>query len=64
MESLTMSKPDITKFETIVQQVIRLQNLQDSLRFNFNAEDQKINSRLIDLINQKIDRLEKELADD
>ena len=63
MESLTM-KPDITKFETIVQQVIRLQNLQDSLRFNFNAEDQKINSRLIDLINQKIDRLEKELADD
>jgi len=57
-------KPDITKFETIVQQVIRLQNLQDSLRFNFNAEDQKINSRLIDLINQKIDRLEKELADD
>tara|TARA_R100001460_G_scaffold43878_2_gene80212 strand:+ start:1000 stop:1179 length:180 start_codon:yes stop_codon:yes gene_type:complete len=59
-----MSKPDITKFETIVQQVIRLQNLQDSLRFNFNAEDQKINSRLIDLINQKIDRLEKELADD
>ena len=64
MESLTMSKPDITKFETLVQQVIRLQNLQDSLRFNFNAEDQKINSRLIDLINQKIDRLEKELADD
>ena len=63
MESLTM-KPDITKFETLVQQVIRLQNLQDSLRFNFNAEDQKINSRLIDLINQKIDRLEKELADD
>ncbi len=59
-----MSKPDITKFETIVQQVIRLQNLQDSLRFNFNAEDQKINSRLIDLINQKIDKLEKELADD
>ena len=59
-----MSKPDITKFETLVQQVIRLQNLQDSLRFNFNAEDQKINSRLIDLINQKIDRLEKELADD
>ena len=57
-------KPDITKFETIVQQVIRLQNLQDSLRFNFNAEDQKINSRLIDLIKQKIDRLEKELADD
>ena len=57
-------KPDITKFETIVQQVIRLQNLQDSLRFNFNAEDQKINSRLIDLINQKLDRLEKELADD
>ena len=63
MESLTMSKPE-TKFETLVQQVIRLQNLQDSLRFNFNAEDQKINSRLIDLINQKIDKLEKELADD
>ncbi len=58
-----MSKPE-TKFETLVQQVIRLQNLQDSLRFNFNAEDQKINSRLIDLINQKIDKLEKELADD
>ena len=57
-------KPEITKFERTVQQVIRLQNLQDSLRFNFNAEDQSINARLIDLINQKIDKLEKELADD
>lgn len=57
-------KPEITKFETLVHQVIRLQNLQDKLRFNFNAEDQKTNSILIDLINQKIDKLEKELADD
>lgn len=57
-------KPEITKFERTVQQVIRLQNLQDSLRFNFNAEDQSINARLIDLINQKIDKLEKELEDD
>lgn len=57
-------KPEITKFETLVHQVIRLQNLQDKLRFNFNAEDQGINARLIDLINQKIDRLEKELVGD
>jgi hypothetical protein len=63
MEYLTM-KFEITKFETLVHQVIRLQNLQDKLRFNFNAEDHSINARLIDLINQKIDKLEKELADD
>jgi len=55
---------DITQFEILVNQVIRLQKLQDSIKFNAMSDDSRINSKLIELINKRIDQIESELEDE
>ena len=52
---------DLSHFEILVNQVLRLQQLQDKIKFNAMSDDSKINSKLIALINKRIDQIEKEL---
>ena len=53
--------PETTQFEILVNQVLRLQKLQDQIKFNAMTDDSKINSKLIELINKRIDQIEKEI---
>lgn len=55
---------DLSHFEILVNQVLRLQQLQDKIKFNAMSDDSKINSKLIALINKRIDQIEKELDDE
>jgi|MDTG01.4.fsa_nt_gb hypothetical protein len=55
---------DITQFEILVNQVIRLQKLQDSIKFNLITDDSSINTKLVELINKRIDQIESELEDE
>ncbi len=52
---------DLSHFEILVNQVLRLQQLQDKIKFNAMSDDSMINSKLIALINKRIDQIEKEL---
>jgi hypothetical protein len=53
--------PETTQFEILVNQVLRLQKLQDQIKFNSMTDDSKINTKLIELINKRIDQIEKEI---
>ena len=53
--------PETSQFEILVNQVLRLQKLQDHIKFNAMSDDSQINSKLIALINKRIDQIEKEL---
>ncbi len=53
--------PETTQFEILVNQVLRLQKLQDQIKFNAMTDDSKINTKLIELINKRIDQIEKEI---
>lgn len=52
---------DLSHFEILVNQGLRLQQLQDKIKFNAMSDDSMINSKLIALINKHIDQIEKEL---
>ena len=52
---------DLSHFEILVNQVLRPQQLQDKIKFNAMSDDSMINSKLIALINKRIDQIEKEL---
>ena len=56
-----MTMPETTQFEILVNQVLRLQKLQDQIKFNSMTDDSKINTKLIELINKRIDQIEKEI---
>jgi len=53
--------PETTQFEILVNRVLRLQKLQDHIKFNAMTDDSKINTKLIELINKRIDQIEKEI---
>ena len=53
--------PETSQFEILVNQVLRLQKLQDQIKFNAMTDDSKINTKLIELINKRIDQIEKEI---
>jgi hypothetical protein len=53
--------PETTQLEILVNQVLRLQKLQDQIKFNSMTDDSKINTKLIELINKRIDQIEKEI---
>ena len=56
-----MTMPETTQFEILVNQVLRLQKLQDQIKFNAMTDDSKINTKLIELINKRIDQIEREI---
>ena len=56
-----MTMPETTQLEILVNQVLRLQKLQDQIKFNSMSDDSRINSKLIELINKRIDQIEKEI---
>jgi hypothetical protein len=56
-----MTMPETTQLEILVNQVLRLQKLQDQIKFNSMTDDSKINTKLIELINKRIDQIEKEI---
>jgi hypothetical protein len=53
--------PETSQFEILVNQVLRLQLLQDKIKFNAMTDDSKVNTKLIELINERIDQIEKEI---
>ena len=53
---------ELTRFEVLMNQVLRLQQLEEKISFNAITDDSYFNQKLHKLIQKRIARLELELS--
>ena len=53
---------ELTRFEVLMNQVLRLQQLQEKISFNSITDDSYFNQKLQKLIEKRLARLEVELS--
>ena len=53
---------ELTRFEVLMNQVLRLQQLEEKISFNSITDDSYLNQKLQKLIQKRIARLELELS--
>ena len=53
---------ELTRFEVLMNQVLRLQQLEEKISFNSITDDSYLNQKLQKLIEKRLARLEVELS--